>query len=56
MSPGHGERFQHDLVPEALELADKALGVRLGVVAPEQILGAELGIGPTALEDVVGDH
>ena len=40
---------------EAFELPDQALGVRLGVVAEQEVVGTELGVGAAALEHVVGD-
>jgi hypothetical protein len=51
----HRERLQGDLVAEALELPDKAAGVGLGVVAAQEVVGAEFGVGTAALQHVVGD-
>jgi hypothetical protein len=44
-----------DLVAEAFELPDQALGVGRGVVAAEQIVWPEVRVGPAALQDIVGD-
>ena len=49
------EPLQGDLVTEAFELPDQALGVPLGVVAEQEVVGTELGVGAAALEHVVGD-
>src|SRR6516164_4858703 len=54
-SSAHRERFQGDLVAEALELTYKALRVGLGVVPKQQVVGAEFGVRAVALEHVVGD-
>jgi hypothetical protein len=40
-------------VTQAFELPDQALGVGLGVVAPEQVVGTELRVAALAL-DLVG--
>lgn len=40
---------------EPFELPNQTLSVGLGVVAPQQVVGAELGVGALTLQHVVGD-
>ena len=48
-----GERFEVDLVPELLELADESFGA-LFAGALLEVVGAEFVVGDVLVEDVVG--
>lgn len=51
-----GEGFEDDFVAEVLELAHETLLVGLGGLALDEVVGAQIGVGLAAFEQVVRDH